>query len=157
MLYNPCQLSLQWKTDQDMNTRCFICGRSSHEFERKQSVGISVTITCKWFRVRRVSCRPVFFWGGGETPPPKKNQLLPPPPKKILTAFIFIHPEPPTSRLLPLKVLQLPPQKVKACRKPWVRQRCYKSGSVFIFAKFVEFESAKGGRIQFPIIPVPKT
>ena len=44
------------------------------------------------------------FWGG-RLPP--KNQLLPP---QICTDFIFIHPEPPTPRLLPPpKVLQLPP------------------------------------------------
>ena len=53
----------------------------------------------------RVSCRPFF---GGRLPP--KNQLLPP---KSFTDFIFIHPEPPTSRLLPPppKVLQLPPKR----------------------------------------------
>ena len=45
---------------------------------------------------------------GGRLPP--KNQLLPP---QIVTDFIFIHPEPPTHRLLPTKVLQLPPTKKK--------------------------------------------
>ena len=66
------------------------------------------------YNICRVPCRPVL---GGRLPP--KNQLLPP---KIFTGFIFIHPEPPTPRLLPPpKVLQLPPppKKVKSCRKPW--------------------------------------
>ena len=57
------------------------------------------------------------FLGGGDSPPPqKKNQLLPP---KIFTDFIFIHPEPPTPRLLPPpQSPSTPPQKVKSCRKP---------------------------------------
>ena len=47
-----------------------------------------------------------FFWGGGDSPPPpKKNQLLPP-PKFLLT--LFFTPRGP--RLLPPKVLQLPPK-----------------------------------------------
>ena len=45
---------------------------------------------------------------GGETPPPPQNQLL---PQQIFTDFIFIHPEPPTPRLLPPKVVQLPPKR----------------------------------------------
>ena len=44
------------------------------------------------------------FWGGGETPPQKSVT-----PPQIFTDFIFIHPQPPTPRLLPPKVLQLPP------------------------------------------------
>ena len=62
----------------------------------------------------RVSCRPVL---GGRLPP-QKNQLLPP---KIFTDFIFIHPEPPTPRLLPppQSPSTPPPPKVKSCRKPW--------------------------------------
>ena len=43
--------------------------------------------------------------GGGRLPP--KNQLLPP---NIFTDFIFIHPEPPTPRLLPPKSFNSPPK-----------------------------------------------
>ena len=39
-----------------------------------------------------------FLGGGGDSPPPLKKSVTPP---KIVTAFIFIHPEPPTPRLLP--------------------------------------------------------
>ena len=62
----------------------------------------------------RVSCRPV-LGGGGDSPPP--NQLLPP-PTFLLTLFVITL-SPPTPRLLPPRVLQLPPKKVKSCRKPW--------------------------------------
>ena len=48
------------------------------------------------------------FGGGGDSSPPPKKKISYSPPK-IFTDFIFIHPEPPTPRLLPPKVLQLPP------------------------------------------------
>ena len=64
-----------------------------------------------WYGVWAVQCSgfpagPFFFLGGGGDSPQK--MLLPP---KICTDFICIHPEPPTPRLLPPKVLQLPPKR----------------------------------------------
>ena len=58
----------------------------------------------------RVSCRPVL---GGDSPP--KISYSPP---KIFTDFNFIHPEIPTSRLLPPKVLQLPPKRWNPAGNP---------------------------------------
>ena len=55
------------------------------------------------------------FWGGDS---PAKNQLL-------CTDFIFIHPEPPTPRLLPPKVLQLPPKRWNPAGNPDCPKECH--------------------------------
>ena len=57
---------------------------------------------CCFFTPIRVSCRPVL---GGRLPPPKKSVT----PPNIFTDFIFIHPEPPTPRLLPPQSPSTPP------------------------------------------------
>ena len=51
-----------------------------------------------------------FFLGGRLHPPPPKKKLVTPPQKFLLTLFLITL-SPPTPRLLPPKVLQLPPPK----------------------------------------------